>query len=103
IKPARQITGYGKGHAMPSRYRTPHRPSRASTPWLLWSIVLYVIAIACRLPVVALQIRLWDLAQQAARDRTELPARYCRCFKMWVALGFPAFFAFVAIFYLMVA
>lgn len=88
---------------MPSRYRTPHRPSRASTPWLLWSIVLYVIAIACRLPVVALQIRLRDLAQQAARDRTELPARYWRCFKMWVALGFPAFFAFVAIFYLMVA
>ncbi|WP_442594076.1 DUF2269 family protein [Parapusillimonas sp. JC17] len=74
-----------------------------STPWLLWSIVLYVIAIACWLPVVALQIRLRDLAQQAARDRTELPARYWRCFKMWVALGFPAFFAFVAIFYLMVA
>lgn len=74
-----------------------------STPWLLWSIVLYVIAIACWLPVVALQIRLRDLAQEAARDRTELPARYWRYFKMWVALGFPAFFAFVAIFYLMVA
>lgn len=74
-----------------------------STPWLLWSIVLYVIAIACWLPVVALQIRLRDLAQQAARDRTELPARYWRCFKMWVALGFPAFFAFVTIVYLMVA
>lgn len=73
-----------------------------STPWLSWSIALYVVAIACWLPVVWLQVRMRDLAASAAAARTELPAAYWRCFRWWVALGIPAFFAFLAIFYLMV-
>jgi len=74
-----------------------------SASWLKWSIVLYVIAVACWLPVVWIQTKLRDLAQAAVRDGTSLPADYWRYFRMWVALGIPAFFAFVAIFYLMVA
>ena len=73
-----------------------------SLAWLKWSIVLYVIAIACWLPVVWLQFRLRDLAKQALKNDTPLPPLYWRYFKIWVALGVPAFFAFVAIFYLMV-
>jgi uncharacterized membrane protein len=71
--------------------------------WIVWSIVLYVLAGACWLPVVWLQMRLRDIAAVAARDGTPLPAQYWRYFQLWVVLGIPAFFAFVAIFYLMVA
>jgi uncharacterized membrane protein len=74
-----------------------------STPWIAWSLWLYVLAIACWLPVVWIQLRLRDLAAQADRDGTALPAAYHRFFGWWVALGFVAFVAFLAIFWLMVA
>lgn len=74
-----------------------------STPWIAWSLLLYAVAVACWLPVVWLQVRLRDLAGEAARHGTALPPAYDRHFRAWVALGFPAFFAFVAIFYLMTA
>lgn len=71
--------------------------------WLLWSIGLYVLAVACWLPVVWLQMRLRTIARDTAQQGTDLPALYWRYFALWVALGIPAFIAFVAIFYLMVA
>jgi uncharacterized membrane protein len=71
--------------------------------WLAWSIVLYVIAAACWAPVVWLQMRLRDLAREAAAAKAPLPSLYWRYFKAWVALGVPAFFALLAVFYLMVA
>jgi uncharacterized membrane protein len=70
--------------------------------WLRWSIALYVLALACWLPVVAIQLRLRRLAQQAMLAETVLPPAYWRWFKVWCALGVPAFFAFMGIFYLMV-
>lgn len=74
----------------------------ASTPWLAWSIGLYALAVACWLPVVWLQVRMRDLARAAATQDVALPAAYWRAFRWWIALGIPAFFAFVAVFYLMV-
>jgi len=71
--------------------------------WIMWSTVLYVLAGACWLPVVWIQIRLRDLAAAAARDGTPLPAQYWKYFRTWVALGIPAFIAFVFIFWLMVS
>lgn len=71
--------------------------------WLRWSVHLYALAIACWLPVVVLQIRLRDFAARAAADGTPLPPAYWRAFRAWVALGVPALFAFLAIFWLMVA
>ncbi len=71
--------------------------------WLQWSIALYIVAVACWLPVVNIQIKLRNLAQQAVRDHGPLPPAYWYYFRMWIALGIPAFFAFVAVFYLMVA
>ena len=73
------------------------------TPWIKASIVCYVLAILCWLPVVWLQIRLRDIASEAANSGQALPPRYWRFFKWWVALGVPAFFLFVALFWLMVA
>jgi uncharacterized membrane protein len=71
--------------------------------WIMWSVALYVLAGACWLPVVWIQMRLRDLAAEAARTNTALLPQYWRLFKTWVALGIPAFAAFVMIFWLMVA
>lgn len=71
--------------------------------WLGWSWVLYFIAGACWLPVLWLQTRMKDLAAEAVREGTPLPADYWRYARIWTALGFPAFFALMIVFYLMVA
>lgn len=71
--------------------------------WLVHSIVLFVIAALCWLPVVWLQLRMRDLSAAAAAAGTPLPPAFWRCFKGWVVLGIPAFFAFLGVFYLMVA
>lgn len=71
--------------------------------WIIWSIGLYLLAGACWLPVVWIQLRMRDMAQVAARDNTALPQQYWRYLKLWTALGIPAFFALVIVFWLMVA
>jgi uncharacterized membrane protein len=73
------------------------------TAWVRLSLILYAMAIACWLPVVWLQMKLRNLAQEALRNDQPLPPTYWRAFRIWVALGVPAFVAFLAIFYLMVA
>jgi uncharacterized membrane protein len=74
-----------------------------TTRWILWSLLLYLLAGACWLPVVWTQIRMRRLAEQAVRDDGPLPPQYSRLLRWWTALGFPAFFALVIVFWLMVA
>lgn len=71
--------------------------------WILWSVGLYVFAGLCWLPVVWLQIRVRDMATQALAGGQALPERAFLYMRIWFALGWPAFIAFVAIFFLMVA
>jgi uncharacterized membrane protein len=73
------------------------------SPWLLWSVVLYLVAGAAWLPVVWMQMRMRDQAALAMNMGTDLPERYWRYLRMWVALGVIAFLALVVVFYLMVA
>jgi len=73
-----------------------------TSAWLLWSILLFLVAGAAWLPVVWMQIRMRGIAENAARAGTELPESYSRFLRAWVALGVVAFVAMVAIFYLMV-
>jgi uncharacterized membrane protein len=73
------------------------------TPWLQASIALYLITGACWLPVVWLQWRARNLATTAMRENTPLPTTYYRCMHVWFALGWPAFLAVLAVFWLMVA
>jgi uncharacterized membrane protein len=73
-----------------------------STPWVAWSLGLYVVALACWVPVVWMQIRMRDIAVEADSAGTTLPAAYDRLFHRWVVLGFSAFGAFLLIFWLMV-
>ncbi|NQY15187.1 MAG: DUF2269 domain-containing protein [Henriciella sp.] len=70
--------------------------------WVLWSLILYVFVGLFWLPVVWIQPQLHDLAKQAAIDGTALPERYHRLYRIWFACGFPAFFAVLAIVWLMV-
>lgn len=71
--------------------------------WLLWAMGLFVLAGLCWLPVLWLQIRVRDMAVQALATGTPLPALASRYMRYWFALGCPAFIAFIAIFWLMVA
>ena len=73
-----------------------------TTPWLFWSIVLYVLAGACWLPVVWMQIELRRMANHALARGEALPARYWRFARRWELLGYPAFAAMLAIYFLMV-
>ncbi|RZJ14711.1 MAG: DUF2269 domain-containing protein [Acidovorax sp.] len=73
-----------------------------ATPWLALSLGLYVLAGACWLPVVWLQLRMRDMAAEAASAGGALPPRYWRYARRWEALGYPAFVAMVVVFYLMV-
>lgn len=74
-----------------------------TTSWLLLSIALYLLAGACWLPVVALQLRVRELSAAAVRDGRALPAAYHRCMHWWFALGWPAFAAVLGAFWLMIA
>lgn len=74
-----------------------------SSTWIVASIVLYLLAGACWLPVVWIQMKMRDMAAVAAREGGELPAKYWSYLRAWVALGVVAFVALVAVFYLMVA
>lgn len=71
--------------------------------WLLAAYLLYLVAAACWLVVVGLQIKARDLAVAAARDGAALPPAYHRSMRAWFALGWPAFLALLIVFWLMVA
>ena len=73
------------------------------TPWIVASVGLYLLAGACWLPVVRMQLRMREMAEMAAARGEALPSRYWVLLWRWAALGMPAFFALVAVFYLMVA
>ncbi len=70
-------------------------------PWIIAAIALYVIAGACWLPVVWLQIRMRDMANNALSSR-KLDVRYHSYARIWFWLGVPAFIAMVAVYFLMV-
>jgi len=73
------------------------------TSWLVATYAIYLIAFACWVPVVVLQIRVRDLSAQAAAAGTALPLEYDQAMRLWFALGWPAFIGLMAVFMLMIA
>lgn len=69
--------------------------------WVLGSIIGYLIAAFCWFPVVYLQLKMRELADQANRSKTSLPRTYYQYFTYWFCLGWPAFISLVVVFYLM--
>ncbi|PHV12005.1 DUF2269 family protein [Chitinimonas sp. BJB300] len=70
--------------------------------WIVWSIALYILAGVCWLPVVWLQLRMRDMAAEAARNNTPIPSQYWFYERIWTALGFPAFGGLIVVYWLMV-
>lgn len=73
-----------------------------TTPWIVLSLALFILAGACWLPVVWLQIQMRNMARDAAMKKTPLGKTYQRCFTLWYSLGWPAFGAVLVIYYLMI-
>ena len=80
-----------------------HGGYRWDEPWLLSSYGLYLLAGACWLPVVWIQIRLKRMAAIGLESGAPLPPDFDRLLRLWFFLGWPAFLGLVAVYYLMVA
>jgi uncharacterized membrane protein len=76
---------------------------RLTEGWIVLSAILYVLTGLFWLPVVWIQVRLRNLAQDAAAAGQPLPYRYHRLFLIWFLSGFPAFALVLAIIWLMLA
>jgi uncharacterized membrane protein len=87
------LTGIGMMHLLGYSF---------TLPWILWSLLLYGLAGACWLPVVWLQLQVHGMSRRALHTGSALPPAYHRYMRYWFLLGWPAFFAVVAIFALMV-
>ena len=74
------------------------------TPWVVLALLLYLLAGACWLPVLWLQVRMARLAREAHEGgEPRVPDLYWRYARLWELLGYPAFVAMLATYYLMVA
>ena len=71
--------------------------------WLFLSLLLYVFIGCFWLPVVWIQWRMRDIARAAVAAEQALPTAYHCLFRIWFIFGFPAFFAALAIIWLMIA
>jgi uncharacterized membrane protein len=71
--------------------------------WLRWTYLMYVLTALCWLPVLWLQIQMHRMIQLADHTSTTLPSVYWRYARYWERLGYPAFAAMLAIYWLMVA
>lgn len=69
--------------------------------WIILSLILYVAVGVFWLPVVWIQIQLRNLARVAVATSMPLTPAFNRLYRIWFAAGFPAFFAVIAIFWLM--
>jgi uncharacterized membrane protein len=67
--------------------------------WLLASYALFLLAFACWLPVVRIQLMVRDQMAGA----TSVPESVHRAMRRWFLLGWPAFIALTTVLYLMVA
>jgi len=73
-----------------------------TTFWISASIGLYLLAGACWLPVVWLQVQMSKMSQEAINNQHPLPDEYWRYARTWFWLGVPAFISMVLVIFLMV-
>ncbi len=70
--------------------------------WIELSLALYIAVIAAWLAVLRIEIRIRNIAGQAALDGVPLPDAYWGLFRLYSALAWPAIAGMVALFLLMV-
>jgi uncharacterized membrane protein len=71
------------------------------TRWFVVVCALYSVTLVAWLPVVYLQLQLRKITSTLQQDDV-LPQEYYRTFYRWVSLGFPAAFAMIGLFLMMV-
>ena len=74
-----------------------------TTLWVMASLVLYVMAGLCWVPVVWLQISMRKISNKAESENTNLTPLYWRYYRIWFWLGVPAFTAMLIVVQLMVS
>lgn len=72
-------------------------------PWILISLGLYGLAGLCWIPVVWLQIKMKRILEARVAGEAFDERDYERLRRTWFLLGWPAFLALIAVFWLMVA
>ncbi|MBB3035124.1 DUF2269 family protein [Alteriqipengyuania lutimaris] len=72
-------------------------------PWLVATYAIYLIALACWLPVVWLQLQIRDMYRAMLGGAAIDDALLARRIRTWFVLGWPAFAGLVIVFWLMVA
>jgi uncharacterized membrane protein len=72
-----------------------------TSPWSIAVWALFILTGACWLPVVVMQVWLSREADRVSSTKA-LPPRFHQWFRLWFALGVPAFTAVVLLYYLMV-
>jgi uncharacterized membrane protein len=70
--------------------------------WLVLTYGLYLLASACWIPVIIIQMRMKTMLEAYARGAPFDRAGYERLFHFWFILGWPAFGSLVVVFWLMV-
>lgn len=70
--------------------------------WIRTALLLFALTGVCWLPVLWLQVRARNLALRAMERGEPLSPAYHRVMRWWFWLGWPAFTAVIAIFWLMV-
>jgi uncharacterized membrane protein len=71
--------------------------------WIVASVALYLVAGACWVPVVFIQLRMRNIANACERDGTRPGPAFESLARTWFLLGWPAFIALAIVFWLMVA
>ena len=75
----------------------------AFAPWLVATYAIYLVALACWLPVVRLQLQIRDMYRAVLDGSAIDEALLARRIRVWFVLGWPAFVGLVIVFWLMVA
>jgi uncharacterized membrane protein len=71
--------------------------------WIWGSLLGYLIAGGCWLPVVYFQISLAKMAEASFKTGHPLPKRYAHLYRAWFWCGWPAFLSLMGVFFLMSA
>jgi uncharacterized membrane protein len=71
--------------------------------WLVLTYGIYLLAGACWVPVIVIQMRMKMMLESQLRGEVFNEAIYDRLFRVWFLLGWPAFGGLVVIFWLMLA
>lgn len=72
------------------------------TRWIVLSLALFVLVGCCWIPVLFIQHRVARQTRELANHNESVSADVHRLMRYWYGLGWPAFVAMLAIFYLMV-